>query len=271
MGVAEQLGIAHEDDGLLRLAAAHWRDWAQADPRLKAVDRLEDLRRWLTHARAENADEVLQALARRGSVHGDDDPVAAATLAWALLPGACTLAHRLRTLSPRIDEVVAAQLWLEIRGFPAGPRTKIAANILMNTRAGVLRDCGAASQVQRADPTWHQSLPVDPHAPLWGGLRTVGHAEREPTPAEELLDLLAWACDNDVITDRDRGLLLSLVAAADRQGTTLAGRGRGGLMANDVTESVGRELGLSATTVKRRASACIDALSQACTDRGISA
>lgn len=271
MGVAEQLGIADEDDGLLRLAAARWRDWAQADPRLAAVDELKDLRGWLNHARAEDADEVLQALARRGSVHGDDDRVAAATLAWALLPGACTLAHRLRTLSPRIDEVVAAQLWLEIRGFPARPRTKIAANILMNTRSGVLRECGAASQLQRSDPTWHQSLPVDPYAPFWGRLRTGGHGETEPTPAEELLDLLSWACDNDVITDQDRGLLLSLVAAADRHSPTRAGRGRGGLMANDVTESVGHELGLSATTVRRRARVCIDALSRACTDRGISA
>jgi hypothetical protein len=28
------------------------------------------------------------------------------------------LAQRLQTLSPRIDQIVAAQLWIEIRTFP---------------------------------------------------------------------------------------------------------------------------------------------------------
>jgi hypothetical protein len=270
MGVAEQLGIEDEDGELLALAARRWRDWARDDGRLDPVTDLGALRPWLKRATERDADEVLQALARRAAIDGGDDRAAAATLAWALLPGACLLAHRLRTLSERIDEVVAAQLWLEIRSFAWERLTRVAANILMNTRTGVLMECDAASQLARHDPTWHQIYQVEPDASFWGELRAT-HAQPEPTAAEELLDLLSWACDNRVISDQDRSLLLSLVAAADRSDATTYRRGRGGLLSNELSEQVAKEFGIAPVTVRRRAGRSIEALSQVCQTRRISA
>lgn len=270
MSVAEQSGVADEDGELLTLAARAWNVWAHDDERLKPVRDLAALRPWLKQAKAEDADEVLQALVKRAAIHGGDDRVAAAALAWVLMPGARAVAHRLRTLSSRIDEIVAAQLWVEIRGFPFERLTKVAANILMNTRTGVLRECGAATQLQRHDPTWHHTVQLDPDAPFWEGLGAVG-PPREPTAAEELLDLLSWACDKHVISDQDRGLLLSLVEAADRTDSRTFRRGRGGLLSNGLSEMVANEYGISAVTVRRRAARSIEALSQACETRGISA
>ena len=270
MGVAEQLGLTVNDGDLLAGAARRWQAWAAVDDRLKAIDELKDLRPWLKQATSEDADDVLQALAKRGAIDGGDDRAAAAALAWALLPGACLVAHRLRTLSPRIDEIVAAQLWLEIRSFPWERLTKVAANVLMNTRAGALKECGAASQLQRSDPTWHHTLPVDPEAPFWRGLRAAP-AEPEPTPADELLELLSWACDNRVITDNDRNLLLSLLEAADRTDSARVRRGRGGLLSNEISERVAKDYGVSPVTVRRRAGRSIQALSDASATRGISA
>jgi len=60
--------------------------------------------------RQAEAEEALHALATLAAVDGCNDIAAAAALAWALMPGACTLANRLRTLTSHIDEVVAAQL-----------------------------------------------------------------------------------------------------------------------------------------------------------------
>ena len=270
MGVAEQLGIEDEDAELLALAARRWKDWARDDERLTPVADLGSLRPWLKRARERDADEVLQALAKRAAIDGGDDRAAAATLAWALLPGACLLAHRLRTLSERIDEVVAAQLWLEIRGFGWERLTRVAANILMNTRTGVLMECDAASQLQRQDPTWHRIYQLEPDASFWGELRATP-AHPEPTAAEELLDLLSWACENEVISEQDRSLLLSLVAAADRSEATTYQRGRGGLLSNELSEQVAKEYGIAPVTVRRRAGRTIEALSQACQTRGISA
>lgn len=270
MGVAEQLGIGDEDGELLALAARRWRDWVRDDERLTPVADLGALRPWLKRATERDADEVLQALAKRAAIDGGDDRAAAATLAWALLPGACLLAHRLRTLSDRIDEVVAAQLWLEIRGFGWERLTRVAANILMNTRTGVLMECDAASQLARQDPTWHRIYQLEPDASFWGELRATP-AHLEPTAAEELLDLLSWACENEVISEQDRSLLLSLVAAADRSEATTYQRGRGGLLSNELSEQVAKEYGIAPVTVRRRAGRTIEALSQACQTRGISA
>jgi hypothetical protein len=83
-----------------------------------------------------------------GPSSGGDDLAAASVLAWALI--ACALAHRLHALSPNIDELVAAQLWLEVWSFPWHRLHKVAANILTNTRAAVRRECGVRSQLERA-------------------------------------------------------------------------------------------------------------------------
>ena len=154
MSVADQLSLRDETSELLALADQRWCLWATAYPALTLCCGVRELRSWLPGADKAEADEALHALATLGAVDGGDDIAAAAALAWALMPGACTLANRLRTLTLHIDEVVAAQLWVEVRTFPWRRLTKVAANVLSNTRVGVLRDCDAKSQLQRTDPLY---------------------------------------------------------------------------------------------------------------------
>ena len=264
MSVADQLGLRDETSELLALADQRWGRWAIAYPALTHCCGVLELRSWLRGAAKAEADEALHALASLAAVNGGDDIAAAAALAWALMPGACTLANRLRTLGWRIDEIVAAQLWVEVRTFPWRRMRKVAANVLLNTRTGVLRDCNAKSQLERTDPTWSRTSPVDPYGTFWGGYAST-HCERPTHPAQELLELLAWACENKVITGADRALLLRLVEAAAGAATRKVGRGTGGLLANDISKVVAQQWGIAPSTVRRRARRSVDALSSACT------
>ena len=264
MSVAEQLGLRDETSELLALADQRWGLWATSHPALTHCCGVRELRSWLRSADKAEADAALHALATLAAVDGGDDIAAAAALAWALMPGACTLANRLRTLDWHIDEIVAAQLWVEVRTFPWRRLRKVAANVLMNTRTGVLRDCDAKSQLERTDPTWSRTSPVDPYGAFWGGY-AANHCERQIHPRQELLKLLQWACDKKVISAADRALLLCLVEAADGAATRKLGRGTGGLLANDVSKVVAQRWGIAPSTVRRRARRSVDALSSACT------
>lgn len=259
MSVAGQLGLDDETGELLARARELWAGWAASSPALGQAPGLSGLRPWLSSADPGRADAVLHELARIGSPTGGDSVPAAAVVAWALLPGATSLARRLAGLTPRIDEVVAAQLWVEVRAFPWERLRKVAANIMANTRAGVLRECGVRSQVERVDRTWGRA---EPQGAMWA-------LPGQPEPvardaAEELLEVLDWARDRNVITDGDRSLLLSLVAAADRTPAARQTRGQGGLMANHISAAVAQEWGIAPCTVRRRARHTVRALADAC-------
>ncbi len=259
MSVATQLGL-DEPSAVLRAADHKWADWTTEYSHLPEYR--AELRAWLSAASPDEADRVLHSLATLAATDGGDDLAAASVLAWGLLPGACTLAHRLRTLSPRIDEIVAAQLWVEVRTFPWNRLRKVAANILLNTRAGVLRECGTAGHVARIDPTWSRTYIFDPDGPFWA---TQFHPENT-SATTELHEIMDWACAQAIISDTDRKLLLRLAAAADETPTNRTGRGHAGLMANQPAAQVGAQLGLSATTIRRRARHSIRALALACAD-----
>ena len=260
MSVATHLGLDPAGTALVELEQ-EWASWVAQFPRLARAGDFPSLRDWLAAAKPAEADDVLHALATLGSPSGGDNLAAASVLAWALLPGACALAHRLRALSPRIDEVVAAQLWLEIRSFPWHRLHKVAGNILANTRAGVLRECGVRSQLERADRAWSNTRLVDPSASFWA--RHVDGLDTVPSAGDELLELLEFARAANVITDADKKLLLLLVEAADRCGTTRTSRGSAGLMSNAASAQVAIQAGLSPITVRRRARRIIDALAAA--------
>jgi hypothetical protein len=266
MSVADQLDLRDESRGLLALADQRWGVWATAYPALAQCCGVREMRSWLPGASQVDADRALHALATLAATDGGDDIAAAAALAWALMPGACTLANRLQTLHWHIDEIVAAQLWVEVRTFPWQRLRKVAANVLMNTRTGVLRECDAKSQLERTDPTWSRTSVIDPYGSFWRSYVS-RHRERPTRPARDLVELLGWACKNKVITDDDRALLLCLVEAADRAAFR-RDRGRGGLLANDVAEAVARQWGIGPATVRRRAGQSVDALSSACTEAG---
>ena len=309
MSVGDQLGI-DENSELLDQARRKWPEWVAWDPRLDVVAEFDDLRAWLPSVDRDASDEVLLALAMLAAPDGGDDIAAAAALAKCLLPGACRLAGWLSTLPPkevfrdsqpvaggtwsaveRIDELVASQLWIEVRTFPWRRLRKVAANILMNTRVGVLREVGDFFQVSRADRTWANTTLVecfsagdltDGDGGAWSAAEMPtervagalfhrpeiladqsGPDREEPSAAEELLELLAWACEQRVISDADRYLLLCLVEEADRVETRNLTRGYGGLIGNELSSRVAPRVGVSEATVRRHASRSMRSLAAA--------
>jgi len=314
MSVGDQLGL-DENSELLDQARLMWPEWAAADSRLDVVAEFGDLRAWLPSVDPEASDEVLLALAMLAAPDGGDDVAAAAALAKCLLPGACRLAARLSTLPPkevfrdsqpvlagtwsaveRIDELVASQLWIQVRTFPWRRLRKVAANVLANTKVGVLREVGDFFCVSRADRTWANTTPVEsfssgdlidgdggvcsasgmPTERVAGAWcrrpevladRSCAHPRRQPSAAEELLKLLAWACENRVISAADRFLLLCLVEEADRVETRNLTRGYGGLIGNELSRRVAPRVGISEATVRRHASRSMRALAEAAPKR----
>jgi hypothetical protein len=296
MSVGDQLGL-DDNSEVLDQARSKWPDWVAADSRLDVVAEFDDLRAWLPSVDRDASDEVLLALAMLAAPDGGDDIAAAAALAKCLLPGACRLAGWLSTLPPkevfrdsqplvggtwsaveRIDELVASQLWIEVRTFPWRRLRKVAANILMNTRVGVLREVGDFFCVSRADRTWANTTLVES---LSSGEMLTGRVagalfhrpeiladksgpdHDEPSATEELLELLAWACERRVISDADRYLLLCLVEEADRVETRNLTRGYGGLIGNELSSRVAPRVGVSEATVRRHASRSMRALAEA--------
>lgn len=296
MSVGDQLDL-DDNSEVLDQARSKWPDWVAADSRLDVVAEFDDLRAWLPSVDRDASDEVLLALAMLAAPDGGDDIAAAAALAKCLLPGACRLAGWLSTLPPkevfrdsqpvvagtwsaveRIDELVASQLWIEVRTFPWRRLRKVAANILMNTRVGVLREVGDFFCVSRADRTWANTTLVEslssgemPTGRVAGALfhrpeilaDKSGPDHDEPSATEELLELLAWACERRVISDADRYLLLCLVEEADRVETRNLTRGYGGLIGNELSSRVAPRVGVSEATVRRHASRSMRALAEA--------
>ena len=308
MSVGDQLGL-DDNSELLDQARQKWPAWVATDPRLGVVDNFDDLRSWLPTVDHEESDQVLLALAMLAAPDGGDDIAAAAALAKCLLPGACRLAGWLSTLPPRevfrdsqpvmagtwsaverVDELVASQLWIEVRTFKWRRLRKVAANILINTRVGVLREVGDFFYVSRADRTWANTTLVEsfsagdltsadggagysaemPTERVTGALfhrpeilADAGPEQEEPTATEELLELLAWACDHQVISPADRYLLLCLVEEADGVETRRLARGYGGLLSNEVSSRVAPRIGVSEATVRRHGSRTVRALAAA--------
>lgn len=262
MSVATQLGLDDPDKDLLAAARAQWPLWCLDDPHLAVVDDLLGLPGWIAAADKAGVDDVLCGLARLASPTGGDDVAAAGALAWVLLPGACVVAHRLANLTSRIDEVVAAQLWLEVRGFAWRQRRKVAANIVMNVRRGVLRDLGIGEHLREVDPTWARSVPLAPTADLWRVLEAHPSGQ-QVDPEEELAEVLSWAVSQRVIDEHDKDLLVSLAAAADDAEVTRSRCGQAGLCSRRASRAVAARRGVSEATVRRHASRSVQALAMA--------
>lgn len=264
MSVAAQLGLDDPVQGLLAQARTEWPAWRGREPRLAVVDDLLDLPAWIRAADREDVDDVLHELARLGSPTGGDDVAAAGALAWVLLPGARLVAHRLRDMTPRIDECVAAQLWIEVRSFAWERRRKVAGNIVMNLRRGVLRELGASEHLRAVDPTWARAMPLAPEADLWRVLDARAAEVPGVEPESELAELLSWATSRRVIDEHDRELLVGLAEAACEMEVTRSREGRGGLCSRSGSSVVAARHGVSEATVRRRARRSIQALADAC-------
>ena len=263
MSVATQLGLGDPESDVLAAARSRWPGWVSAHPVLAVVDDLLELPAWLRQAERDDADAVLLTLAELSSPEGGDDVAATGALAWVLLPGVSLLAARMFTLSPRIDQMLAAALWMEARTFRWQRGHRVAANILMNARKAVMRDLGVGAA---ADPTWARTIPAAPSERIWKALQTepLEASEASETSAQqELVELLEWACAGGVITGEERALLVDVAQTADRQQTVRSGRGHAGLLGNGVSAEVAGRRGVAAITVRRRTSRAIRALRDA--------
>ena len=225
------------------------------DPRLAVVDDLLDLPGWIRSADGDDVDDVLHELARLGSPTGGDDTAAAGALSGVLLPGACLVAHRLADITCRIDECVAAQPWIEVLSLVWERRRKVAGNIVMNLRRGVLRELGIGEQLRAVDPTWARAMPLAPEADLWRVLDARAAEPLAVEPGEKLAELLSWATSNRVIDEQDRELLVGLAEGACQTGVTRSREGRGGLCSQSGSSVVAarrgeaRELGGDVATL----------------------
>ncbi|MER7070654.1 hypothetical protein [Terrabacter sp. NPDC000476] len=257
MSVAKQLGLDDPESEILATARSRWPCWVSAHPVLGVVDDLLELPAWLRQADRDNADAVLLALAELSSPEGGDDVAATGALAWVLLPGVSLLALGMFTLSPRIDQLLAAALWMEARTFRWHRGHRVAANILMNTRKAVMRDLGVGVA---ADPTWSRTFPVAPFERIWEAMPAEPSEVSGASAHEKLTELLDCACAAGVITNEDRILLVDVAQTADRQQTMRSGRGHAGLLGNDVSAEVAKRRGVAAITVRRRTSRAIRAL-----------
>ncbi|TWP33128.1 hypothetical protein [Leekyejoonella antrihumi] len=258
MSVADFLQL--DDRATLDGARDKWATWTAGQPRLGLAARVDDLREQLAAADRLTADSVLAALAPMAAEAGQDDHDAALVLCWALLPGACRLAaHLRRGLGEEVDCAVAGQLWIEVRTFPFERLDRVAANILANTRVGVLRRFEAYSRMGRMTAS---TVSVDP-----ARLGTWMSAEQEGAgpPGQELLEVLDWACQARVISVADRGLLLALVHEADTV-PVRAARELGGLAGNELSERVAAQWGVTSRTVRRRARKSVAALAAHASD-----
>lgn len=253
MSVTTELQMTDLDRGPLEGASAAWTTWVSHHPELTPIPHLAHLPEWLRTSNHRDRDPVLRVLARKGSSLGEDEPLAAAVLIWVLLPGASVLASRLRYLSPDIDQVVAAQLWLEVRALRWQGTWKVPATVLLNTRKGVMADLGARGH---SDIVWERSVVVDLTTAAWLDLAGVAADE---DPVTELALLLEQARRDEVITDHDQALLIRLAELADN-GSNPRCRSKGGIASAASTAVVAAELGTSARTIRRHMQRTIAAL-----------
>ena len=252
MNITEMLGL--QDERLESVLAEHWATWVAIEPRLGVVADPTRLDAWRRAAEPALANDVFLGLARLAAFDGADDRDAALVLAWFLLPTALRVRRRLGLNDDRVDEVLAAQLWVEVRGLPWRRPHWVAAKVAGQLREGVLLDCGASTHHQPRRLSTVSLGPVDP---------ADDRLVEDDDPAVELAELLAWACAEDVITDEDRELLVSLIEAAktlQADGSAREG-GVAGLSSRQLSAVVAQEWGVCARTVRRRTARCLAALS----------
>lgn len=113
MCVESALGVNAEI--AMEIVRRRWPDWVKTRPSLVELDPLQ-ARRWL-RGTSPKACAARYDLAVLAAADGGDDFDAASVLAWAMLPAACRVARGLADLDERIDELVAAQLWIEVRTY----------------------------------------------------------------------------------------------------------------------------------------------------------
>ncbi len=206
MSIEQVLGRCAEQAAVAD-ASGRWDAWACAQPtlgELGSAAALVDVVR--DRQQPGRANQLLLALVRAGSADGGVDEAAATFVASLLAPGANRIIRSLSSLGPEVGDIVAGQLWLQVRDYPwrAKPRA-VAKNILMDTRRAVLRDYGAS--------TYRRATLVPLATP--DEASTADHAlevqYEQQVPDLALLQMLVWATAWRVLRRDDAALLWDLV------------------------------------------------------------
>jgi hypothetical protein len=228
--------------------SGRWPSWVVAEPILASAGGLDEVMTIAADsAHPRRADGLLAALVRLGAADGGNDQDAAAVVALLLANGAARLAGQLRNLSGDIDQMVAGQVWLQIREFPWRRRRRaIAANILMDARREVLRDLGVDTRSASRGVVLIlvDTTGVGSATGAVAGV-LVDHARRAGLGDElNLVAVLEWATGRGVVTDQDAAILLELASLQ------VAGTVRGLSSAAEIS-AVATRRGVNEKTVRR--------------------
>jgi hypothetical protein len=256
MAPIRHLGVSPDELDEL-VAQGQWRQWCAAEPVLKEVAGLKELRT----LRGEREDRLLGALIRLASRSGADDPLAAIAVTHQLGGSICTIARRFwRMTDEDIEEIVTASMWAEIRSFDWRKRTEhFGASLTYATRRAVRRALasGHSGYVEGV------VVPVDPQTWLFEALAGEAALEtsaEEADSREELHRFLTWALEQGHLEDDDVRLLLTLVAA-DRDNPAITKWLRGACSVAAVA-LVAEQQGVCAKSVTRARNRVLDRLRQ---------
>jgi hypothetical protein len=228
--------------------SGRWSSWVATEPVLASVNGLDEVVA-IVEDRGDRvrADALLAALVRLGALDGGNDHDAAQAVALLLFNGAGRLARQLSSLSDNIDEMVAGQVWVQIREFPSRRRRRaISQNILMDARRAVLRDLGVETAKRRRGIVVILVDTMAVGAAIDASLRAVvDHGPGVGLDDElTLLAVLEWAIGKGVVTDQDAAILLELASVE------VAGTVRGLNSAAEIRVVAARH-GVNERTVRR--------------------
>ncbi len=199
-----------------RIDAAHLGRWACSEPVLGVFTDVDALANDVHSSRDRaHVDDVFGALLRLAAADNGDDQDAAMVVAHLMHKGSRSVAISLKDLSPDIDEVAAAELWIQIRAYRWRQRRHSHALGLKNdTKAALLRELAPA----RDRDGRRRQVSFSPEVVTWLSDARVNQAdsggpEVDREAEDELLDVLSWAKGAGVLSDDDVRLLLDFELA----------------------------------------------------------
>ena len=238
-------------------ASGRWGRWMDGQPALAAAGSAAELGR-LVRDRSDpaRANTFLLALVQVGSVDGGVDEVAATFVASLLVPGGDRMVRSLWSLGGEVEQIVAGQLWIQIRVYPWRTRPRaVAKNALMETRRAVLADFGASTAISVP------LVPLPPPEMAEAIEQRAADLTAEPSPDLVLLNVLVWARAHGVLTAAAATLLWDLVVLASdslqRSAPEGMARGTGSL---DAATRAADARGLAPRSVRRQRDRAVSAL-----------
>ena len=188
------------------------------------------------------------------------DEAAATFVAALLAPGGNRIIRTLTTLGPEVADIVAGQLWLQVRDYPWRDKPRaVAKNVLMDTRREVLRDYGASTHRRAA------LVPIPSPDDVARGDHALERVTVEAqVPDLALLQLLVWATAWRVLRPQDAALLWDLVLVdVDLRDTITKPLSHGGAGSKRAAALFADHRGVTMRHVRRQRDLAVSALRQA--------